>query len=332
MKKKLCLGIATMLLLASAARAQDVKVPKPNGNLNIKIGHPSSISFYDLPTQLTHERLNKQGWSIKNVEFVRTDLNIQALAQGTVQIAIALSVDPMRVVEKGGNIKWLMENTPGEFVMIARKEIAKCENLSGKRFAIHGETSGTSLSGKMWITDVCKASPTFLVIPGGENRIVALRNEQIDATLVQLSDWLNLDAQMPGRFHIILSAGPFNISGSGFWANGEWLEKNRKVATAYAAETLNTFRMIHANPKLLEQATTKYIPDTRPEAIPATVKAYLGIGAWPRNGGDTAMLEQTIRFFTERGELKPGMQVSKIVEPTIRDDAVKMVGKVLGAR
>jgi ABC-type nitrate/sulfonate/bicarbonate transport system substrate-binding protein len=298
----------------------------------LKVGHPSTVSLYDVPSQITHERLNKQGWKVESINFTRTDLNTQALAQGTVQMSIALSVDPLRVVEKGIKIKWLMENTPGEFVMIARKEIKDCKGLSGKRFAIHGETSGTSLAGKKWILDDCKASPTFLVIPGGENRIIALRNEQIDATLVQLSDWLNLDAQTPGRFHIILSGGPFNISGSGFWANGEWLEKNRNVATAYVAETLKTFRMIYANPKLLEQATLKYVPDTRPEVVPATVKAYHEIGAWPQNGGDTSMLEQTIRFFTERGELKAGMELGKIVEPTIRDDALKIVGKVAGSR
>src|SRR5713226_6184332 len=113
-------------------------------------------------------KLNKQGWKIESVTFTRTDLNIQALSQGTVQVSIALSIDPLRAVEKGGKIKWIMENTPGEFVMIAKKEIAKCENLTGSRFAIHGETSGTSVAAKRWITDVCKASPTIMVLPGGE--------------------------------------------------------------------------------------------------------------------------------------------------------------------
>ncbi|MBI4492062.1 MAG: ABC transporter substrate-binding protein [Chloroflexi bacterium] len=315
-----------------AIRPEDLKIPKPSGNLSLKVGHPSTISFYDVPTQITHERLKKDGWSIESVQFTRTDLNTQALAQGTVQVSIALSVDPLRVVEKGGKIKWLTENTPGEFVMIARKDIARCEDLSGKKFAIHGETSGTSLSAMKWIKDVCKASPTIIVVPGGENRIVALRNEQIDATLVQLADWLNLEAQAPGKFHVIVSGGPFNISGSGFWVNVDWLEKNRELATAYVAETLKTYRMIYATPKLLEDVVVKYVPDTKPEVVPATVKAYLGIGAWPRNGGDTSMLKETIQFFTERDELKPGMEASKLVESSVLENALKIVGKVAGVR
>jgi NitT/TauT family transport system substrate-binding protein len=317
---------------SSVVKADEIKISQPSGNLSLKIGHPSTIGFYDVPTEMTQERLNKQGWKIESVTFTRTDLNIQALSQGTVQMSIALSIDPLRAIEKGGKIKWIMENTPGEFVMIAKKEIGKCENLTGSRFAIHGETSGTSVAAKRWILDVCKASPTIMVLPGGENRIIALRNGQIDATLVQLSDWLNLDAQAPGRFHVIVSGRPFNISGSGLWANNDWLEKNREVATAYVAETLKTFRMINANPKLLEKATLTYVPDTRPEALPATLKAYRQIGAWPQNGGDASMLEDAIRFFTEQGELKPGLDSKQIVSPTSLETALKMIGRVAGSR
>ena len=315
-----------------SVKPDDIKIANPSGNLNLKIGHPSAIGFYDVPTEMTQERLNKQGWKIESVTFTRTDLNIQALSQGTVQMSIALSIDPLRAIEKGGKLKWIMENTPGEFVMIAKKEIGKCENLTGSRFAIHGETSGTSVAAKRWILDVCKASPTIMVLPGGENRIIALRNGQIDATLVQLSDWLNLDTQAPGKFHVIVSGGPFNMSGSGLWANNDWLEKNRDVAAAYVAETLKTFRMINANPKLLEKATLAYVPDTRPEALPATLKAYRQIGAWPQNGGDASMLEDAIRFFTEQGELKPGLDSKQIVNPASLQSALKMIGRVSGSR
>jgi len=325
---------APLSLAADAVPAKpgDIKVPKPSGNLTLKIGHPSAIGVYDVPTEMTHERLNKQGWKIESVPFTRTDLNIQALTQSTVQMSIALSIDPLRAVEKGSKIKWLMEITPGEFVMIAKKEIAKCENLSGTKFAIHGETSGTSVAAKKWILNVCKASPNIMVLPGGENRIIALRNGQIDATLVQLSDWLNLDAQAPGRFHVIVSAGPFNISGSGLWANNDWLERNREIATAYIAETLKTFRMIRANPKLIESATLTYVPDTKPEALPATVKAYREIGAWPQNGGDSSMLEDAIRFFTEQGELKPGIDSKQIVSMANLQTALKMIGRIPDSR
>lgn len=316
-----------------AAKPEDLKIPRPSGALTLKVGHPSTISFYDLPTQITHERLKADGWTIESVQFTRTDLNTQALSQGTVQLAISQLLDPLRVIERGGKIAWLMENNGGEFVMIAKNEIKDCKELEGKRFAIHGDTATTSLATKKYLENDCKVKANILVIPGGENRIVALRNDQIDATLVQLADWLNLDAQTPGRFHVIPTGGLYNISGAGLWANVEWLDKNREVATAYVAETLKTFRMIHANPKLLEEAVSKYVPDTPKEAIPRAIQAYREvIGAWPQNGGTPQMLDLAINFFTPLGELKPGLESAKLVRGDVLENALAMVGKVPSSR
>lgn len=331
--KTFCLSIVMTLLLAGVARSQDANVPKPSGNLNIKIGHPSTISFYDVPTQLTHERLNKQGWSVKSVEFTRTDLNGQAVTQGTVEMAISQLLDPLRAIQKGGKIVWLIENNGGEFVMIAKKEIKDCKGVEGKRFAIHGETSTTSLATKNWLIRNCKVNPKILVIPGGENRVVALQNNQIDATLVQLADWLNLDQKLSGIFHVIETGGLYNISGAGLFANAAWLDRNKEIAIAYVAETLKTFRMIHTNPKVLEAAIAKYVPDTPKDAIGRATKAYINIvRAWPQNGGDTTMLDDTIKFFTETGELKAGMDSKEFVNTAILQNALKIVSKVPGAR
>ena len=331
--KKLTFAIAMVLLMLNVVPAAEVEVLKPRGNLELRLGHPSSVSLYDIPALMTHDRLNSQGWSLKNVEFTRTDLNVQALAQGTIQVANSQVMDPVRAIQKGAKLFFLMENNGGEFLMIAKKEIKDCKETDGKRFAIHGEASTTSLAVKLWLLNECKVNPKIVVIPGGENRIVALQNNQIDATLVQLGDWLNLDHQAPGRFHIIKTGNLFNISGASFWANGEWLRKNEEVAIAYIAELLKTFRMVHANPKILEPVVAKHLPDMPKHIIAPAIKAYIEIvRAWPQNGGDTSILDDTVKFFTEKGELKQGVNTKEIVEPKILANALNRVGRIPGAR
>jgi len=331
--KKYSFAFLTILLMATAARAAEVEVLKPRGNLELKLGHPSSISLYDIPALMTHDRLNANGWNVKNVEFTRTDLNVQALAQGTIQVANSQVMDPVRAIQKGAKLFFLMENNGGEFVMIAKKEIKDCKETDGKRFAIHGEASTTSLAVKLWLLNECKVKPNIMVIPGGENRIIALQNNQIDATLVQLGDWLNLDSQAPGRFHIIRTGNLFNISGASFWANGEWLRKNEEVAISYIAELLKTFRMVHANPKILEPMVAKHLPDMPKHIIAPAIKAYIEVvRAWPQNGGDTSILDDTVKFFTENGELKSAVNTKEIVDSKILAGALGKVGKVSGAR
>ena len=322
-----------VFLLLSAAQAAEMEVLKPKGNLEIKLGHPSSISLYDMPAMLTRERLNRNGWNVTSVEFTRTDLNVQALAQGTIQIANSQVMDPIRAIQKGAKLSFLMENNGGEFVMIAKNEIKDCKDTDGKRFAIHGEAATTSLAAKIWLLNDCKVKPNIMVIPGGENRIVALQNNQIDATLVQLGDWLNLDDKAPGRYHIIKTGNLFNISGASFWGNVDWLQKNEDVAVAYVAELLKSFRMAHANPKILEPVVAKYLPDMPNNIIAPAIKAYLDVvRAWPQNGGDTSILDDTVKFFTDSGELKTPVNTKEIVDSKILASALAKVGKIQGSR
>ena len=325
--------VLMVVLTFSTVGAAEVDVLRPKGNLEIKLGHPSSLSLYDLPTVLTHERLSRNGWTTSNVEFTRTDLNVQALAQGTIQFANSQVMDPVRATQKGAKLAFIMENNGGEFLMIARKEIKDCKEIEGKRFAIHGEASTTSLAVKLWLLNNCKVKPNIMVIPGGENRIVALQNNQIDATLVQLGDWLHLDAKAPGRYHIIRTGNLFNISGASFWTNVEWLRKNEDVATAYIAEVLKSFRMVHANPKILEPLVAKHLPDMPKNIIAPAIKAYIEIvRAWPQNGGDTSILDDTVKFFTDSGELKTAVNTKDLVDSKILAAALNKVGKVSGAR
>jgi ABC-type nitrate/sulfonate/bicarbonate transport system substrate-binding protein len=326
-------AIVTFCFITTAAQSAQVEVLKPKGNLEVRLGHPSSISLYDLPAVLTHERLNSNGWNTRSVEFTRTDLNVQALAQGTIQIANSQVMDPIRAIQKGAKLFFIMENNGGEFVMIAKRDIKDCKETDGKRFAIHGETSTTSLAAKLWLQNECKVNPNIMVIPGGENRIVALQNNQIDATLVQMGDWLNLDSQAPGRFHILSTSNLFNISGASYWVNADWLRKNEEVATAYITELLKTFRQVHANPKILEPVAAKHLPDMPKHIIAPAIKAYLEVvRAWPQNGGDTSILDDTVKFFTNRGELKSAVNTKELVEPKILSAALAKLGRVSGTR
>ena len=331
--KRVGLMMTMILFLATMASAAEVEVLKPRGHLEIKLGHPSTISLYDMPAIMTRDRLNANGWNVSSVEFTRTDLNVQALTQGTIQIANSQVMDPVRANLKGAKLLFVMENNGGEFLMIGKNEIKDCKDTDGKRFAIHGEAATTSLAAKLWLLNDCKVKPNIMVIPGGENRIVALQNNQIDATIVQLGDWLNLDAQAPGRYHVIKTGNLFNISGASFWANTDWLRKNEEVATAYFAEQLKTFRMVHANPRILEPVIAKNLPDMPKNIIAPAIKAYIEVvRAWPQNGGDTSILDDTVKFFTQNGELKSGVNTKEMVEPKILASALSKVGRVPGAR
>ena len=93
------------------------------------------------------------------------------------------------------------------------------------------------------------------------------------------------------------------------------------------------FRLGHANPTILEPLVAKHLPDMPKQIIAPAIKAYLEIvRAWPQNGGDTSILDDTVKFFTENGELKTAVNTKELVESKILAAALAKVGKISGAR
>jgi ABC-type nitrate/sulfonate/bicarbonate transport system substrate-binding protein len=332
--KKLCLSIAVTLMLATVARAQEINVPKPSGNLSITIGETSGMSFSRLPSRVTDDRLRAKGWKIDTVGLKGTDLIAEAASSGTVQLARFQILDVLRAIEKGGRLTLILEDRPDEFVLIARKDITKCSDLNGKRYAVHGTGSPYAITSEKWMTDKCGAKPTRLVIPGGENRIVALMNGQIDATFVQLSDWINLNTERPGEFPILMKFSEElpGLLGGVLVANKPWLEKNSEIATAYAAEVLLDNRRIASDPKPLEDAAKKYQSKDEAKIFPQTYKVYQkDLGGFRQNGGLTPeRLKGAIDLFTGLNLVKSGLTVERTSSLNILEGALKMIGKVPG--
>ena len=226
------LVIFVTLLFVGIAPAQDVNVPKPSGDLNIKIGETSGVSFSRLPSRVTDDRLRAKGWKIETVGLKGIDLIAEAVSSGTVQMARFQILDVLRAIDKGGRLTLVLEDRPDEFIMIARKGITKCNDLNGKRYGVQNVGAPYALMSEKWMRDKCGAKATLLVISGGENRIVALMNGQLDGTSVQLSDWINLNSERPDEFPILMKFAeelPGLLAGV-LIANKPWLEKNTEVA------------------------------------------------------------------------------------------------------
>ena len=47
--KRIFVSFLAFVLMTPVAWAAEITVPKPSGNLNLQVGHPSTISLYDVP-------------------------------------------------------------------------------------------------------------------------------------------------------------------------------------------------------------------------------------------------------------------------------------------
>jgi hypothetical protein len=318
---------ATQAPAATKAAAKDISIPKPSGTLTVNIGIPSAVSLLTVPAQMTVDRLSNQGWKATLTPFTATNLNTQALAQGNVQFSVAQVLDAARAIQAGGQISWLGEHAGAEFTLGALKSIADCKGLDGKRVGVQGLATAIAVAMNDFFSS-CGAKPELLAVSGGENRGVAMEKGQLDAASFQYADWLTLDARSPGQFHLIDTGATFDTIGFAVWVNSSWAGQNRDLATAFYAELLKTYAMIHEDQSILATAMSKYLSSIPAGIQGSLIDAYLTkVHAWPANGGDIQSLVTSLAFSTKSGDLKPGLDANAIADKAVRDGALRLVGQ-----
>jgi ABC-type nitrate/sulfonate/bicarbonate transport system substrate-binding protein len=314
-----------------AAKPEDIRVPKPSGNLNIKIGYSSQLQFIYLPTYMTAERLNKEGWNIQHVHFTATELNSEAAAKGEVQLADGASNSALLATQQGQPVHMLAEYTINDWVVVSKTELKTCADLNGKRVAYHSEGAVSTAMLKVWVKNECNGSPNYLVISGSTNRANAMLSGQIDATVLFLSDFVSINQQAPGKFHVqkTFAEGLPDLMANTVLGNPAWLQANRDVAVAFFAEVLKSNRIANANPGLLEETARRLLPEIPADVMKEIVREYVARDIFPPNGGLTQKkVEGTIKFFEEAGQIKPGLTVQQTSNPGILDAAYTIVGRV----
>jgi ABC-type nitrate/sulfonate/bicarbonate transport system substrate-binding protein len=312
---------------SSPKAAKDIVIPKPSGSLTVNIGTPSALSLLTVPAQMTVDRLNAEGWKATLTPFTATNLNTQALAQGNVQFSVAQVLDAARAIQAGGQISWLGEHAGAEFTLGALNSIADCKGLDGKRVGVQGLASPIAVAMNDYFS-ACGAKPELLAVSGGENRGVAMEKGQLDAASFQYADWLTLDARSPGKFHLIETGTTFDTIGFAVWANEPWASQNRDLATAFYAEMLKTYAMIHEDQSILATAMSKYLSSIPAGIQSSLIATYLTkVHAWPANAGNVQSLAASLAFSTKSGDLKPGLDANALVDGTVRNGALRLVGQ-----
>lgn len=307
----------------------------PEGDLSFNLGTSSALEFFNLPGAITAERVNEAGWQVEIVQHAQTQLNTQSLAQGHVQWSVTRHVEPLRVFAEGQeNIRYIYENSGLDYGIVIPSDLS-CEDMDGKRFGIHGEASTASLLAVNYLENECGAELDILVIPGGENRIVALQNGELDGTSVAFTDYLLLDRELPGEYQLLDTGQTFAVAGAGWWGNFDWVEANHDVGVAWVAENLKTHRMIRDDPDLYLDAYERLIGTDTYAGMEETIfELFLEYGTWPVNGGDATAMEASIPVYAGFGELDPALEqrVNEMVNTDILEEALEIVGRVDGER
>lgn len=306
---------------------------KPKQSVFIKIAHPTTPQIGFLPSLMATQFMGTEGIVAEQKFMTKPELALQALMNGEVDIAFTPAVTPIQAVLNGAKVSILMTQMGNEYAMMAPVSIKDPKELSGKRIAIHSETSVTNSIAQWTIKQYGIKDPKILVIPGSAARTQALKANQIDASPVFLSEVVRLNHEEPGKYHALLTYSTLmpDIVGNVMVARQDWLEQNPDLAKKVVKAFLQSYRKTNSDPAWAAEQATVYFNTMDPKLAEATINEYVKQKLWDNNGGlDEQLMEKMLKFFKSNGDIKADdkdLVVSKFANLKPLQDALAELGK-----
>ena len=290
----------------------------------IRVGYSGEADFSDLPSLLAHARLRAQGFQVESTFFSGTSVAVAEVSRGTVDIMNGSLIGVWTAISRGAAVRTIMNHTADPYRFIAGPGIAACAALDGRRVGLAAESSVSTHLVRAYLADECpSASPEVLTIGESSNRVAAFLAGGIDAAGLELSSWLWLQKQAPGRFVLLsdFSTRWPAIRTTGVHVNTAFARAHRDLVEAYVRAVLSANRDVLADPDLLVAAANEHMG--RSEDWTATARAYVDAAAWSPRGGLTRHdLESTLTFFQSHSRLDTRLTAGDVADLGFLDKAL----------
>jgi NitT/TauT family transport system substrate-binding protein len=319
-------AVAVAASLAGAA----VGAPAAAQIVNVALG--DTISVETLAVVIALERAKERGFDHKLTSFAKEDLAVQAVISGQAEIGVAT---PYSVMQKTrAPIKNLFQVTRLTFFPVVDKAAYKSwKDLDGQPITFHARGSGTEAIGNILAKRNGIRFGQRNYISGSENRIVAMINGQIKATILDLSNTNILLQKTGDRFHSLPSLDN-PASDEILFARADWIQKNPDKLDILIEEFVRLWAQMGKDPAIIEQERAKrgLLKDLPREVVAETTKFYtqgIKAGLFNPTGGGIDAAKADFEFYVEAGQLQGPTESLKVedfwhLEPY--DKAVKKLG------
>lgn len=272
----------------------------------VRVALGDVVSVETLAFVIAMERAKERGVDYELTSFAKEELAIQAVINQQADIGVGT---PYSVIQKSKvPLKAVFQMSRLVFFPVAAKEYATWKDLDGQPFTLHARGSGTEAIGNILAKRHGIEFGERSYVPGSENRIIAMINGQIKATIVDLANKNLLLDKAGDRFHVL--PGVDNpASDELVFASAEWIDQNRETVNVIVEELLKLWREMAANPNVVEEERAKrnLLSDQPQEVLDEVVPFYAEAvkeGVYHPSGGGAEAAMADFEFYTEAGQLE----------------------------
>ncbi|WEX91140.1 ABC transporter substrate-binding protein [Sinorhizobium garamanticum] len=282
----------------------------------VRVALGDVVSVETLAFLIALERAREKGLDYELTSFAEEELAIQAIVGGQADVGIGT---PYSIIQKTKvPLRNIFQVSTLVFFPVVSTEYKTWKDLDGQPFTFHARGTATEAYGNVIAAREGIEFGQRSYVPGSENRVVAMLNGTIKATIVDLSNKNLLLKQAPDRFHVLPGIEE-KVSDEILFANEKWIKDHSESATILTQELLTLWREMNADPTVVEKerAARKLLSD-QPAEVLAEVDSYykegVEAGLWNPEGASEKIAKDDFVFYTSSGQLEGPAENLKIEE------------------
>ncbi|HEY7764261.1 MAG TPA: ABC transporter substrate-binding protein [Aestuariivirgaceae bacterium] len=296
--------IAGLAICISAALVLGVNAAKAAEKVRIALG--DVVSVETLAFLVALERAKDRGVDYELTSFAKEELAIQAIVNGQADVGVGT---PYSVIQKSKlPLRILVQVSRLVFFPVVSAEYQSWKDLDGQPFTFHARGSGTEAIGNILAKRNGITFGERSYVPGSDNRIIAMMNGQIKATIVDLANKNKLMEMAGDKFRVLPSVDNPS-SDEVVFASQEWIQNNPEQVKVITEELLKLWREMAKNPQIIEDERAKrnLLADQPKEVLEEVVPYYTeGVkeGLFDPEGGSEGAVKSDFEFYAEAGQLE----------------------------
>jgi NitT/TauT family transport system substrate-binding protein len=282
----------------------------------------ADIDYGAVPILATVEAMQAAGHPVEFVEVADPELGIECVARNECQFNGGATSPGLLAIQAGAPMKIFADYIGNQWSFYSDAEIAACADLDGKRIGIFSEGAVATAMLRNWINVNCPdINPEYLVIGGSEVRYAALLADQIDATALELSDAVVLEAETGDDYNLLASFIDDlpELKSGVYFGNADFMAANPETVAAYVTELMAQHQRMNEDPAYFKELILKYLPDSDPDTLDAVIQKYRDFGVYDAGSITPENIAYTIDFFIDAGVLEDGMTADAVADFTYLD-------------
>jgi NitT/TauT family transport system substrate-binding protein len=295
-------GLATGLVAAALA----LGAATVSAQETVRVALGDVVSEETLAFIVALERAKDRGVAYELTSFAEEELAIQAIVGGQADLGIGT---PYAVIQKTKvPIRNIFQMSALVFFPVVSTEYKSWKDLDGEPFTFHARGTATEAYGEVIAAREGISYGQRSYVPGSGNRVIALLNGTIKATIIDLPNKNKVLEQAPDKFHVLPGIEE-RVSDEVLFANSEWLESHQEASVIIVEELLKLWREMNENPGVIEEERVKrnLLADQPAEVIEEVPDYYeegVESGLFNREGASEEIAKGDFAFYVDAGQLE----------------------------